>query len=137
MVLGTGHGNLKEIKCLVDTALALGVKRILVNHPHYNVNASLEDMKSWAERGAYIEVNACVFKGASKFGVIDMDYAEKMIRTCGVEQIIIDSDLGQFGNVDPVDGLYDFIETLMNDFNITEEEINIMTKVNPAKLLNL
>ncbi|MDK2868548.1 MAG: hypothetical protein PWP51_2946 [Clostridiales bacterium] len=137
MVLGTGHGNLKEIKCLVDTALSLGVNRILVNHPHYNVNASLEDMKSWADRGAYIEVNACVFKGSSKFGEIDMDYAEKMIRTCGVDQIIIDSDLGQAGNIDPVDGLYEFIETLMNDFNITEEEINIMTKVNPAKLLNL
>lgn len=137
MVLGTGHGTLNEVKVLVTAALALGVKRVLVNHPHYNVNASLEEMKEWAERGAYIEINACVFKMGSKFGVCENSYADEMIKACGVDQVIIDSDLGQANNIDPVEGLYTFIEILMNEFGYTEEEINIMTKVNPAKLLKL
>jgi len=136
MVLGTGHGNLREVTKLVETALELGVKRILVNHPHYNVNASLEQMKAWADAGAYIEVNVAVFVGGSSLGNVADDYAVEMIRTCGVEHIILDSDLGQNNVILPVDGMYNFIKILMSK-GITEEEINIMTKVNPKKLLNI
>ena len=137
MVLGTGHGSIEEIRSLVDTAVKLGVKRILVNHPHYHIGATMDDIKHWANLGAYIEVNACVFKGESKYGVVENEYAEQMIRTCGVDKIIIDSDLGQAGNISPVEGLYQFIERLINDHGISEEEINIMTKTNPAKLLGI
>jgi len=137
MVLGTGHGNLWEIEHLVDKAVELGVKRILVNHPHYNVNASYEQMAKWAKLGAYIELNVCVFKGGSKIGTVDDIVAKKMIDACGVESIILDTDMGQYGNGSPVEGMYNFINLLEREFGITEEEINIMAKKNPAKLLNI
>ena len=137
MVLGTGHGNLWEIKHLVDKAVELGVKRILINHPHYNVNASYEQMEKWTKLGAYIELNVCVFKGGSKIGTVDDIVAKKMIDACGVENIILDTDMGQYGNGSPVEGMYNFINLLEREFGITEEEINIMAKKNPAKLLNV
>lgn len=137
MVLGTGHGNLWEIEHLVEKAVELGVKRILVNHPHYNVNASYEQMAKWAKMGAYIELNVCVFKGGSKIGTVDDIVAKEIIDTCGVENIILDTDMGQSGNGSPVEGMYNFINLLEREFGITEEEINIMAKKNPAKLLNL
>nr|WP_312578360.1 DUF6282 family protein [Sedimentibacter sp.] len=137
MVLGTGHGNIWEIDHLVEKAVELGVKRILVNHPHYNVNASYEQMAKWAKMGAYIELNVCVFKGGSKLGTIDDIVAKEMIDACGVESIILDTDMGQSGNGSPVEGMYNFINLLEREFGITEEEINIMAKKNPAKLLNL
>jgi len=137
MVLGTGHGSLWEIEHLVDKAVELGVKRILVNHPHYNVNASYEQMSKWAKMGAYIELNVCVFKGGSKIGTVDDIVAKNMIDACGVENIILDSDMGQIDNGSPVEGMYNFINLLEREFGITEEEINIMAKRNPAKLLNL
>ncbi|MDF2503397.1 DUF6282 family protein [Clostridium sp.] len=137
MVLGTGHGSLWEIEHLVGKAVELGVKRILVNHPHYNVSASYEQMAKWAKLGAYIELNVCVFKGGSKIGTVDDIVAKEMIDACGVENIILDTDMGQYGNGSPVEGMYNFINLLEREFGITEEEINIMAKKNPAKLLNI
>jgi hypothetical protein len=137
MVLGTGHGSLWEIDHLVDKAFELGVKRVLVNHPHYNIGASYEDMARWARLGAFIELNVCVFNSGSKIGNVDDIVAKKMIDSCGAESIILDSDMGQAGNGSPVEGMYNFINLLMNEYGITDEQINIMAKKNPAKLLNL
>lgn len=137
MVLGTGHGNIWEIDHLITKATELGVKRILVNHPHYNVGASYEDMSRWVKMGAFIELNVCVFKGGSKLGTVEDVVAKEMIEVCGVENIILDSDMGQSGNGSPVEGMFNFIQLLINEFEITEEQINIMAKKNPVKLLNL
>lgn len=137
MVLGTGHGCLKEVDTLIRTAVSVGVKRILVNHPHFNVGASLEDMKRWTEMGAFIEVNACVFKGGSRLGTVEDDVAYQIIRTCGTEHVILDSDLGQKNNDHPVEGMYKFLCLLNEKYGITEEEIEIMGKHNPRDLLKL
>ncbi|WMJ76953.1 MULTISPECIES: DUF6282 family protein [unclassified Sedimentibacter] len=137
MVLGTGHGTLWEVDHLVHKAVELGVKRILVNHPHYNVGASYEDMLRWVNLGAFIELNVCVFESGSKIGNVEDIVAKKMIDICGAEHIILDSDLGQYGNTMPVEGMYNFINLLMDKYGVTEEQINLMTKHNPAILLNL
>jgi hypothetical protein len=137
MVLGTGHGTLWEVDHLVCKAVELGVKRILVNHPHYNVGASIEDMVRWSKMGAYIELNVCVMKSGSKIGDVDDIVAKNMIDAIGVEHIILDSDMGQKGNGSPVEGMYNYINFLEKEYGITEEQINIMAKKNPAKLFNL
>lgn len=137
MVLGTGHGNIWEVDHLVDKAFELGVSRVLVNHPQYNVGASYEQMAKWAKMGAFIELNVCVFESGSKIGDVPDIVAKKMIEACGVDHIILDSDLGQINNGSPVEGMYNFITFLMSEFGITEDEINTMTKINPAKLLHL
>lgn len=137
MVLGTGHGTLWEVDHLVQKAVGLGVKRILVNHPHYNVGASYEDMKRWADLGAYIELNVCVFVGGSKIGNVDDIVFKEIMDTVGVEHIIMDTDLGQVNNGSPVEGMFNYINLLERKFGITEEEINIMTKKNPVELFNL
>lgn len=137
MVLGTGHGTLWEVDHLVKKAIELGVKRILVNHPHYHVGASYEDMKRWVDMGAYIELNVCVFKGGSKIGDVDDIVAKEMIDILGTEHIIFDTDLGQVNNGSPVEGMFNFINLLEREFGITEEQINIMAKKNPVKLFNL
>ncbi len=137
MVLGTGHGNLWEVDHLVQKAVELGVKRILVNHPHYNVGASYEDMKRWADLGAYIEVNVAVFKGGSSIGTVDDIVAKNMIDAVGVDHIILDTDMGQANNGSPVEGMFNFINLLEKEYGINEEQINVMTKTNPVKLFNL
>ncbi|CAK7082702.1 DUF6282 family protein [uncultured Tissierella sp.] len=137
MVLGTGHGTLWEVDHLVKKAMELGVKRILVNHPHYNVGASYEDMKRWTDLGAYIELNVCVFVGGSKIGNVEDAVFKKIMDTVGVDRIIMDTDLGQVNNGSPVEGMFNYINLLEREFGVTEEEINTMTKVNPVKLFNL
>ncbi len=40
VILGTGHGSWDEIDALIRAATERGVRRILVNHPHYMIGAS-------------------------------------------------------------------------------------------------
>ncbi|ETA80898.1 DUF6282 family protein [Youngiibacter fragilis] len=137
MALGTGHGNIWEVDHLVEKAVELGVKRILVNHPHYNVGATYEQMAKWAKLGAYIELNVCVFKSGSKLGDVDDIVAKQMIDAVGVDRIILDSDLGQANNGSPVEGMYNFMNLLIDQFGVSVEEINKMAKINPAILLGI
>lgn len=137
VVLGTGHGCAWEIDHLVEKATELGVKRILVNHPQFHIGATYEQMKKWAGMGAYIELNVCVFTSGSKLGSLDDQVIAEMLRVIPKEQLILDSDMGQNGNGSPVEGLYNFILLLMNQFGLTGEDIDLIAKKNPAKLLGV
>ena len=46
VILATGHGSRDEIDALIHAAVERGVQRILVNHPHYMIGASLEVLGS-------------------------------------------------------------------------------------------
>jgi hypothetical protein len=136
LILGTGHGSAREVDILVTEAVKLGVQKILVNHPFYMIGASMEQIAKWAKMGAYIELNACVFP-PSKFGTTSLEVLKELLENVAIEQIVLDSDLGQNNNGSPVEGLYTFIQILMNDFGVTEEQINMMGKETPAKLLGI
>ena len=137
VVLGTGHGTAWEIDHLVEKALEVGVKRILVNHPQFHIGASYEQMTKWAKLGAYIEMNVCVFTSGSKLGSLDDQVIADMLKAVPLEQMILDSDMGQNGNGSPVEGMYRFIRLLMDKFGLSEEDIKLIAKTNPAKLLGV
>jgi imidazolonepropionase-like amidohydrolase len=54
----------------------------------------------------------------------------------GAEKCIMSTDLGQIWNPPPVEGMRMFIVTLIK-YGISEKEIILMAKKNPAKLLGL
>ena len=137
MALGTGHGTAWEVDHLIRKALELGVKRILVNHPHYLVGATYEQMRQWADLGAYIELNLCVFSDVSKLGPLPWSVVDEVLKAVPLDRIIMDSDLGQVNNGSPVEGLYNFICLLMERNGLTEEDINLIGKINPAKFIGL
>ncbi len=137
VVLGTGHGTAWEIDHLVEKAVELGVERILVNHPQYHIGATYEQMTKWANMGAYIELNVCVFSSGSRLGDRDDQVIADMLKAVPLERIILDSDLGQKGNGSPVEGMYRFIRLLMEKFGLTEADIDLIAKKNPAKLLGV
>ena len=58
------------------------------------------------------------------------------IRTIGAEHCIMSTDLGQANNPPPAEGMRIFMSALLRK-GITEEEIELMTKVNPSRLLGL
>jgi hypothetical protein len=137
LVLCTGHGSAYEIDHLIPKAFELGVKYIIVNHPHFLIGASWEQIASWAKQGAYIELNAAVFKDVAKTGTEEKWKIGKILENAPIEKIVLDSDLGQKANCSPVEGMLAFIEILMNDFHVTEEQINIMGKKTPAMLMGM
>ena len=137
LVLCTGHGSAAEVDAVVRKAVELGVEKICVNHPHFLINATYEQMRDWANLGAYIELNAAVFSSIAKSGECGDEMIGKILEYVPEDKIVLDSDLGQAVNIDPVEGMYKFICKLVDEFGVTEEQINLWGKKIPAYLMGL
>lgn len=137
VILATGHGSRDEVDALIRRASQLGIARILVNHPHYMIGASLADMAAWSQLGAFIELNATVFVPESRFCTNDINECCGIIKAVGLEKIVLDSDYGQNKNGSPVSGLKAFIELLKTTCGLDDAAIKRITEENPAWLLNL
>ena len=137
LVLCTGHGTAAEVDATVRKAVELGVQKICVNHPHFLVNATYDQMGEWAKLGAYIELNAAVFSSIAKTGECGDEMIPEILSHVPHDMIVLDSDLGQAANVAPVEGMYQFICKLVDEFGVTEDEINLWGKKIPAYLMGL
>lgn len=132
VILGTGHLYLEETQKLIDKAIDCGVKKIVMQHPEYLIEASIDEMVAIADKGVFIE-HSMVFYVTD---MIEREYLKEMIRAVGAERTIIASDLGQTYNPVPMEGFRKCIEVML-DLGIRDEEIDLMIKKNPAKLLDL
>jgi hypothetical protein len=139
-VLATGHGSREEQDAVVRRGTELGVN-ILVNHPYYGFDVRLEDLERWAGLGAYIELTAICFRtegGGGPPGFCgDHAFMEKLFEKVSIEQFVLDSDMGQPQFESPVEGVYKYIQLLMKNYGFTEEQINIIGKKTPSKLMHI
>lgn len=143
VILATGHGSAREIDALIQEAHSLGVKKILVNHPYLDIGATIEQCQQWVQLGATIELTRSCFKPIinrktnKEIGMIEFRVFKEYFDALPIESLVLDSDLGQsiFGS--PVTEMYNFLNLIHEHFKITEEQIDIMFKKNPAKLLDL
>ncbi len=139
MVLGTGHISPEETFALVEEALGLGIRKIIITHPldkeFSDRVPSMEQLKKLADMGAFIE-HTFVAHLPTEF-CHDPIHTVEAIREIGAEHCIISTDLGLFTfNPPPAEGFRLFIATLLRK-GMTPEEIELMAKINPAKLLGL
>jgi hypothetical protein len=132
VVMGTGHLYLDEIKLLVDEAIKQGVEKILFQHPEFLINASIEEMIEMADKGVFIE-HSMVFYIKD---TIEPEYLLEMVKKVGAERTVLGSDLGQMKNPLPMDGIRQCMK-IMLEMGISDEEIDLMFRKNPAKLLDL
>ena len=137
VILATGHGSPAEIDSLVDASVSRGIPRILINHPFCLINATLEQMKKWAGQGAILELNACDIDPVSSFADGDLELVGAMLEQIPTEQLVIDSDYGQNGNIEPVEGLIHFTQFLQEHYGISKEQVHQMGVVTPGWLLGL
>ena len=91
-------------------------------------------MRQATTMGGFIEFVYNALIGPSKAYEI-REYAEA-IRQVGPQWCILSSDLGQAGNPLPPEGLSRFLSSLRGQ-GFSPEEIDRMSKTNPAKLLGL
>ncbi len=138
VTLGTGHGSVPEINRLIDKAVELGIKKILVNHPFFHIGADIDDMVRWADQGAFIELNAVVFNVVEPAAHhLDFDIVEEVYKRVGYERIVVDSDMGQAVYMPPVDGLQKFAKAIREKCGATDEQMYVMMHKNPAYLIGL
>jgi len=145
VIIATGHISPQEILAVVRAAREEGVGRIIISHAMYSpVQMSLEEMKRCIEMGAFIEhVYVANLAGPTAplewmrtWRHISMEEYARAIRALGAEHCILCTDLGQYLNPTPADGMQEFIRGLSRQ-GIDEEEIAWMIRRNPARLLGL
>lgn len=131
-ILATGHISSTETQVLVPSALELGVCKIIITHPIYQliempIDKQIEISKA---KGVYIEVPYSMY-------AIDKIAAEdlvKSIKSVGSNKSIISSDVGQINMPYPSEALEEFARLLKVN-GIDEEAIEQMGKINPRKLI--
>ena len=131
LVLAMGHSSPQEVLALIPFARAEGVENILITHV-FGQDANFSQIQQMAATGAIMELD---WLAAYTDPLILNDYVE-VIQSVGAESFIISSDFGQEGNPDHASGMRAFIAALRSR-EISQQQIDVMAKQNPAKLLGL
>lgn len=134
LVLSAGHLHITEIFPLLEEAKARGVRRMMVNHPTYVIDATVEQVGQLARMGAYIEHSVCMWADGSKFKFYEPALLRALIDAAGIDRTILGSDLGQVGNPRPVEGFRNVINQCL-DMGLEETDIRKMISDNPCRLL--
>ena len=134
-ILCTGHLTVPEMFALIKEAKDAGVEKMLVTHAELDVvSVSKEDQKKMAGMGAYIEhsFTPCTHLRQR----LDPRRIAEAIKYVGAEHCVMSSDMGQPINPIPREGFRMFVKTMLH-LGISEREIDIMIRENPAKLLGI
>jgi uncharacterized protein DUF6282 len=126
LVLATGHATPEEHLLLAQEGRRLGMQ-VLLTHP-----GDIPQLPELTRLGAFIELNASgIYKTEA-----GRKEAAALVRKVGADHIIVGTDCGQTVNLYPTDCLV-LAARGMRANGVTQRELDLMYKVNPAKLLGL
>jgi hypothetical protein len=126
MVLATGHATPEEHLLLAREGRKAGLQ-VLLTHP-----GDIATVPEAVGLGAFAELTASQVYKTEKARAAGAAFVRKI----GAEHLILSTDCGQTGNVYPSDCLALTAQGL-RAHGITEHELDLMYKINPAKLLGL
>jgi len=133
MVLAAGHLHVSEIWLVFEEAKRRGANRLVVNHPEEIIDATMNDVQGLTALGARMEHSLCMFVQESKLKVLEAEDLRKHIEAAGVDNTVMSTDLGQTGNIRPLEGFNAGI-ALCLDLGYSEADIRKMFSTNAAKL---
>ncbi len=132
--VGFGHTDFPELLPLAKLARELGVRATL-DHPLLELNKLLlDEMKELADLGVYVGTYCQPMIPSLYQPVADPMETIRTIQAIGPERCIIGSDFGQVLHMDAIDGMRVFLRALLA-YGIQPEQIRMMLKDNPAKLM--
>ncbi len=136
MVLATGHVSVEESFALVEAARKAGLPKIVITHPllaNLGAYLNLEQQQQMVAKGGFIEhcfVNTMPLSGLNPNKIVES------VKTVGAEHCILSTDFGQAHNPAPAEGMRMAIATMLL-CHLSEKEVELLVKVNPARLLAL
>lgn len=148
MALGTGHISYDEILALLNYTSRIGFDKVIATHiseEFVGASPSIEQQVALAKKGVYMEhcylstLPHIVSKLVGHQGEVeDFDPSSLVgaIKAVGADRCIISTDCGSAPAPTPVEGMARFIRLLL-DNGLSEKEIDLMARVNPARLMNL
>jgi hypothetical protein len=137
-ILGTAHLSVPETHALVDAAVQMGVKRILLTHPEYMAALSLDDQLALRKKGVFFERCLVCITDVTKAlgGPLPFSTIANNIRAVGVESTVLGTDFGQAKNISPVSAMEDYLNRLRQE-GFKESEIETMAVKTPRALLGI
>lgn len=135
MVVCSGHMSYEESTKMFDAAIEKGITKMVATHPLAELSRfTLEQIQELAQKGVYIEhVYGTLMP---RLGNMDpSDYVD-CVKLIGADKCIMGTDLAQVWDMSPADGMRHFI-AMMIQFGCTPEEVELMSKRNPARLLDI
>jgi len=142
VILGTCHASKRECFALVAAAAKAGVKKILITHPsphpipdHRGLTGgtlgewwSIDELKKITEMGAILEFNTPAKNVANYFA--------EAIKAVGARRCVMASGEGAIYGLHPIESMRYFMRR-MSRHGVSDQELDVMTKENPAWLLGL
>jgi hypothetical protein len=133
LALATGHSSPQDTLLLVRAARDLGIERIVITHPLGDLTLPDPIQREVIALGALLEFP---FGMVEPIGTTPIAELVARIRSAGAESVVLSTDLGQPANPVPAVGFASGVQRLL-DSGITQREIDLMIRDNPARLLNL
>lgn len=134
--LATGHLSLDETRALLAEANQHGVTKFLVTHANWALTRyEPEIQRELIAAGAHLEYVAvsCV---SPVFWEQKPDELAEWVEELGGDNLILSSDLGQPSAAPHPEGMRMLLSSML-DVGAPYDELEKMTKANPAKLLGL
>lgn len=145
LLLATGHVHPEEVIAVVRRGKELGVRNMLVTHGFTNVpGLTMAQAKEVAAAGGVIEVCFLQFLAGpnaplaflTHWTQVNAKHVAQAVRELGAKSLVVSSDLGQSANMTHPDGLEVAIAAMKRE-GISDADIDIMMRKNPARLLGL
>ncbi|HEU5348168.1 MAG TPA: DUF6282 family protein [Ktedonobacterales bacterium] len=135
-ILASGHMAPKSIIAVFKAAHDMGVRRLLVNHPNFVIQANYAEVHQLVDLGAVIEHSLCMYDDRSTFYEWDLDVLLEWLRELGPEHSSLGSDLGQARNPLPSESFVKIVRALLRA-GMSEETLRQIVCDNPARLLGI
>jgi uncharacterized protein DUF6282 len=135
-VLASGHMRPVSILAVFEAARDAGVRRMILNHPNFVIEASKQEAEKMADLGALVEHSLCMYDENSTFHQWEIEVLVDWIRTIGPERSSLGSDLGQENNPLPAESFRKICGRLL-EAGLTEREVRMLIADNPVRLLGL
>lgn len=133
-IVSTGHLSRGEIYALVKEARQVGCQKVLISHPHFTPpNLDDQTLSELIAEGAWVELCAGTVLLPTQ---VPMERVIRTLKTLGAERCIISTDAGNPVKPKHPDTLRAYLYAL-STMGISQPEIHLMSRVNPARLLNL
>lgn len=134
--LATGHLSLDETRAMLSAARERGIEKLLVTHVNWALTKyDLDVQRELIAGGAYLEYAAvsCV---SPTFYEQSPDELAGWIEELSGDRLVFSSDLGQPSAAPHPEGMRMLLTALL-DVGVDYDELEKMTKANPAFLLGL
>ena len=136
LVVCTGHLVQEEIVALFAEAKRMQIGKFVLTHPLQvaGTAVALKVQKQLAEQGAFME--HCFLATMKGSRSIEPGKIVEAIRFVGAERCLLSTDFGNVRLPPPWEGMKEMLSTMLRH-GLSREELSLMVKDNPSRLLGI